>query len=257
MSIHPSAIIDSKAELASNVTVGPFVSIGPDVQVGAGTRIDAHVVIQGETVLGRDNHIAPFVSVGGDPQTKAYAGEKTRLEIGDRNTIHEYGTINRGCLVSGEGVTRIGHDNLFQAYVHIGHDCIIGDGTVLVNNTTLGGHVTVDDYAVLGAFTTVHQFSRIGAHAFLTRSCCVVHDVLPYLMVAHNPSILRGLNKIGLKRKGFDSSDLAVLSEAYRVVFRQGLLIEDAVKALKSMDKPELLRPWIQAIEASERGIVR
>jgi UDP-N-acetylglucosamine acyltransferase len=257
MGIHPTAYIHPKAVLHDQVEVGPFACIGEHVTIDSGTVIGSHVVVKGKTKIGKDNHISPFVSVGGDPQTVAYAGELTMLEIGDRNTIHEYCTINRGCQQCGEGLTTIGDDNLFQAYVHVGHDCKINNHTVLVNNTTLGGHVQIDDYAILGAFTTVHQSCSIGQHAFLTRSCCAVHDVLPYLMVAHNPSVLRGLNKIGLKRRGFTAQDIAILEEAYRLVFRQRLLRKESIKALRALNAPALLDPWIQGIEDSQRGVVR
>lgn len=255
--IHPSAIIDPKAELASDVEVGPWTLIGPGVQIDAGTRIASHVVIKGPTRIGRDNRIFQFASVGDDPQDKKYAGEPTRLEIGDGNVIRESCTINRG-TEQGGGVTRIGDDNWIMAYCHIAHDCQVGDHTIFANNASLAGHVEVGDWAILGGFSAIHQFVAIGAHSFLSMCSVVRQDVPPYVTVAGDSARARGLNSEGLRRRGFSDQALRQLREAYRILFRRNLTLADALAQLQALAKDsEEVRLLVDFLERTSRGIVR
>ncbi|RCX24834.1 acyl-ACP--UDP-N-acetylglucosamine O-acyltransferase [Thioalbus denitrificans] len=255
--IHPSAIIDPKAELASDVEVGPWTLIGPGVQIDAGTRIASHVVIKGPTRIGRDNRIFQFASVGDDPQDKKYAGEPTRLEIGDGNVIRESCTINRG-TEQGGGVTRVGDDNWIMAYCHIAHDCQVGDHTIFANNASLAGHVEVGDWAILGGFSAIHQFVAIGAHSFLSMCSVVRQDVPPYVTVAGDSARARGLNSEGLRRRGFSDRALRQLREAYRILFRRNLTLADALEQLRVLagDSDEV-RLLVDFLERTSRGIVR
>lgn len=255
--IHPSAIIDPKAELASDVEVGPWTLIGPGVQIDAGTRIASHVVIKGPTRIGRDNRIFQFASVGDDPQDKKYAGEPTRLEIGDGNVIRESCTINRG-TEQGGGVTRIGDDNWIMAYCHIAHDCQVGDHTIFANNASLAGHVEVGDWVILGGFSAIHQFVAIGAHSFLSMCSVVRQDVPPYVTVAGDSARARGLNSEGLRRRGFSDRALRQLREAYRILFRRNLTLADALAQLRALaeDSAEV-RLLVDFLERTSRGIVR
>ena len=256
--IDPRAIIDDKARIGSNVEIGPYSVIGPDVDIDDGTRIAAHVVIRGPTRIGRDNRIYQFCSIGEDPQDKKYAGEAdSRLEIGNGNTIREFCSINRGTAAGG-GVTQLGDDNWIMAYVHIAHDCIIGSHTVFANNATLAGHVSVDDYAILGGFTGVHQFCRIGAYSFAAIASVIVKDVPPFVMVSGNTADPNGLNREGLRRHAFSSDSINALRKAYKTVYRDGLLLRDALEQLAPdcADQPEVAR-FVKFIRASSRGIVR
>lgn len=232
--IHPQAVIHPDARLAADVSVGPFAVIDAGVEIGAGSRIGSHVVINGPTTIGRHNVIRPFAAIGGDPQDKKYRGEPTRLEIGDGNTIHEYVTISRGTLQDA-GVTRVGDDNWIMAYVHIAHDCQVGSHTIFANNASLAGHVAVEDYAILGGFTLVHQFCRIGAHCFTGMNSVISMDVLPYTMVSGHMARARGLNTEGLKRRGFSAASLTALRKAYKLIYRSGLTLEQAVAALQPL----------------------
>lgn len=225
--IHPTAIIDPGARLADDVEVGPYTVIGPDVEVGPGCRIGPHVVLRGPTSIGRDNRIFQFASLGDRPQDKKYAGEPTRLEIGDGNTIREFVTINRG-TAQDLGYTRIGNHNWIMAYVHIAHDCVLGDDIVMANNASLAGHVSIADHAILGGFAMVHQFCKIGAHAFLQFAAGVTRDVPPFVMAAEKPARPRGLNVEGLRRRGYTGERIAQLKEAYRLLYRAGLKLEEA-----------------------------
>lgn len=255
--IHPSAIIDPKAELASDVEVGPWTLIGPGVQIDAGTRIASHVVIKGPTRIGRDNRIFQFASVGDDPQDKKYAGEPTRLEIGDGNVIRESCTINRG-TEQGGGVTRIGDDNWIMAYCHIAHDCQVGDHTIFANNASLAGHVEVGDWAILGGFSAIHQFVSIGAHSFLSMCSVVRQDVPPYVTVAGDSARARGLNSEGLRRRGFSDQALRRLREAYRILFRRNLTLADALAQLRVLaEDTKEVRLLVDFLERTSRGIVR
>ena len=255
--IDSRAIIDPKATLAAGVSVGPFSIIGPDVEIGANTWIGPHVVINGPTRIGADNKIYQFASIGDAPQDKKYAGEPTRLEIGDRNTIREYCTINRG-TVQGGGVTKIGDDNWIMAYVHIAHDCRVGNHVIFANHTTLAGHVTVDDHVICGGFTGIHQFCHIGRHCFTAISTIVVKDVPPYLMIAGNTAKPSGLNKEGLKRHGFSAATITLLRKAYKIVYREGLTVQQALDKLQLLGAAsEEVASFAEFISRSSRGIVR
>jgi len=255
--IHATAVIDAAAELAADVTIGPYSVIGPDVTIGAGTEIGPHVVINGPTRIGRENRIFQFASIGEAPQDKKYAGEPTWLEIGDRNTIREFVTLNRG-TVQDEGVTRIGDDNWIMAYVHIAHDCRIGNQTIFANNASLAGHVSVDDYAILGGFTLVHQFCAIGAHSLTAFGAGISKDVPPYVTVGGSPARPHGLNMEGLRRRGFSKDVRKRLKDAYRVLYRENLSLQDAITRLQSAatdcDELQLL---VDFLGKQTRGIVR
>jgi UDP-N-acetylglucosamine acyltransferase len=256
--IDATAIIHSDAHLDSNVQVGPYSVIGADVTIESGTVINSHVVINGPTKIGPNNKISHFCSLGGDPQDKKYKGENDSiLQIGSDNTIREYVSINRG-TGDGGGKTVIGDNNWIMAYVHIAHDCIVGNNTIFANNATLAGHVRIDDFAILGGFTGVHQFCRIGSYSFSAISSVIVKDVPPYVLVSGNTAKPSGLNREGLKRYGFDSDTINVLRKAYKAIYREGLILKDALDVLTELstdsDKVELMRSFIAA---SERGIVR
>jgi UDP-N-acetylglucosamine acyltransferase len=255
--IDSRAIIDPAAELDEDVTVGPFAVVGPGVEIGAGTSIGPHAVVSGPTRIGRGNKIYQFASVGDDPQDKKYAGEPTRLEIGDRNVIREYCTINRG-TAQDVGVTRVGDDNWIMAYVHIAHDCQVCDHTIFANGASLAGHVLVDDYAILGGFTLVHQFCRIGAHAFTAMGSGIAKDVPPYVMVSGNPARPHGLNLEGLGRRGFSADALREIRRAYKVLYRSNLKLEAARERIAQMaESCEELVVWREFLEQSHRSVVR
>ncbi len=257
MSIHPTAIIDQSATIADDVMIGPYSVIGAGVEIGAGSKVDSHVVINGPTRIGTNNHLYQFTSVGDDPQDKKYNGEPTRLEIGDDNTIREFCTISRGTVQDG-GVTSIGNDNWIMAYVHIAHDCNIGDHCIFANNATLAGHVHVGDWAIFAGFTGAHQFCRIGAHAFLGMYAGTSRDVPAYTMVGGQPPAPKGINSEGLKRRGFSADQIRNIRNAYRVVFRKGIKLADAITELEATadGKPEL-DIFIESLKRSERGILR
>lgn len=255
--IDPRAIVDSGASIGKNVRIGPFSIIGADVEIGDETEIAPHVVIRGPTRIGRQNKIFQFASIGDVPQDKKYNGEKTRLEIGDRNVIREYCTINRG-TVQDIGVTRIGHDNWIMAYVHIAHDCQVGNHTIFANNASLAGHVTVEDFAILGGFTLVHQFCRIGAHCFTAMASVISKDVLPFTLVSGHMAQPHGLNVEGLRRRGFDADTIKSLREAYKIIYRSGLTVQQAVDELaERFAQVAEVQRLKQFLEASSRGIVR
>lgn len=255
--IHPQAIIDPGARLGQDVHIGAFSVIGPGVEIGDGTWIGPHVVIHGITLIGKDNHIHAFASLGDAPQHLGYRGEPTRLEIGDRNTIREYCTINRG-TVAGGGVTRLGNDNLIMAYCHVAHDCVIGDRTIFANGSSLAGHVTVGDWTVFGGFTLVHQFCRIGAHVMTAAGTIAFKDVPPYLMVAGNNAEPHGINVRGLKRRGFSREAIEALRRAYRILYRSALTVEEALAEMETLanEFPEV-RQLASFVATSQRGIVR
>lgn len=255
--IHPSAIVSPDAELDASVEVGPYSVIGPGVKIAAGTVVGPHVVINGPTEIGRDNRIFQFASLGDAPQDKKYAGEPTRLVIGDGNTIRESVTINRG-TAQDRGETLIGDDNWIMAYVHIAHDCVVGDHTIFANAATLAGHVTVGDYAILGGFSGSHQFCHIGPHAFLGMYAGITRDVPAYVMVTGQPPEARGINAEGLRRRGFTAEQIRNIKEAYRVVYRAGLRLAEALETLEErVDAQPELGPMLESIRRSERGILR
>ena len=255
--IHPAAIVDSAARIGANVDIGPYSIIGPDVEIGDDTDIGPHVVIKGHTRIGRENRIFQFCSLGEMPQDKKYAGEPTRLEIGDRNTIREFCTFNLG-TVQGGGVTSIGDDNWIMAYVHIAHDCRVANKTIFANGASLAGHVTVDDLVIFGGFTGVHQFCRIGAHVITAASSLVLQDVPPYLMVAGNTAQPYGIHVEGLKRRGFTSEAITELKRAYRTLYKSGLLLEEAKGKLAEQAKTQPdVQLMVDFLEASKRGIIR
>ena len=256
--IDATAIVHPDARVGAGVSIGPYSVIGAQVEIGDGTRIGPHVVVSGPARIGRSTHIFPFCSVGGDPQDKKYRGEsESRLEIGDGNVIREYCSINRG-TAGGGGVTRIGANNWIMAYVHIAHDCWIGDQTIFANNATLAGHVTVEDYAILGGFTGVHQFCRVGRHSFSAIASVIVKDVPPYILVSGNTAKPKGLNREGLKRHEISDEDVEHLRRAYRIVYRDGLLLKDAMEQLVPLAAVSThVANFRNFINASDRGIVR
>ena len=255
--IHETAIVADTARLADDVVVGAYSIIGDGVEIGSGTRIDSHVVVNGPTVIGRDNHIYQFASIGDDPQDKKYAGEVTRLRIGDRNTIREFCTISRG-TVQDRAETVMGDDNWIMAYVHIAHDCVIGDNTIMANNVTLAGHVHIGDWAILAGFAGVHQFCSVGPHAFLGMYSGNNRDVPAYLMVAGTPGAPRGINSEGLKRRGFSAEQIRNIKDAYRIVYRKGIKLAEAIEIIAERvdDQPELML-FLESLRSSERGLVR
>jgi UDP-N-acetylglucosamine acyltransferase len=255
--IHPTAVVHRGARLAADVEVGPYSVIGEHVEVGEGSWIGAHVVLDGHTRIGRRNRIWHFASIGASPQDKKYAGEPTEVEIGDGNTIREYVTINRGTVLDAR-VTRIGNDNWIMAYVHFAHDCQIGSKTIFANACQLAGHVTVGDWAIFGATTLVHQHVHIGAHAFTGMGTYLPQDLPPYVTAAGNMAKPYGINTEGLKRRGFTSETIAALKRAYRTLYRQGLALEDAKKALEEQAAAcPPVREILDFISRSKRGIIR
>jgi UDP-N-acetylglucosamine acyltransferase len=232
--IHPSAIVHAHAQIDSSVTVGPYSTIGPHVQIGAGTTVAAHVVIEGHTRIGQHNRIFQFNSLGAIPQDKKYAGEPCRLEIGDHNTIREFCTFNIGSP-GDVGVTRVGDHNWIMAYVHIAHDCIVGHHTVLANNATLAGHVHVGDYVTLGGLSGVHQFVNIGTQAMVGFGSAITQDVPPYMLVDGNPLAVRGINSVGLKRRGFSAEQMAAVKQMHKLLYRNGLTLEQAKAAIAEL----------------------
>jgi len=255
--IDPTAVIDPSAELARGVSIGPYSIIGPDVVIGADTTIGPHVVINGPTHIGSDNKIFQFASIGDAPQDKKYAGEPTRLEIGDRNTIREFVTINRG-TVQDQGVTVLGSDNWIMAYVHIAHDCRIGDHTIFANNASLAGHVRIGDYVILGGFTLVHQFCSIGSHALTAFGSGISMDVPPYVTVGGSPARAHGLNMEGLRRRGFSPESRKALKRAYKTLYRESRTLEDALVQLKMQAAGNAeIAVLTEFLEQQTRGIVR
>lgn len=255
--IDPRASVDPGAEIGANVSIGPFSVIGAGVVIGDDCSIGPHVVIDGPTRMGRGNTVHAFTSLGIAPQDKKYAGEPTELEIGEGNTIFQYCSISRG-TAQDRGTTTIGNDNWIMAYVHIAHDCVIGDHTILANCATLAGHVHIDDWAILGGFAKIHQFCHVGVHAFCGMDCGVTRDVPPYVTVSGHPAEPHGINSEGLKRRGFDGAQVRNIKQAYRVLYREGLRFEEARERLAEMaaSQPEL-GPFEAFFERSTRSIVR
>ena len=255
--IHPTALIHSGAKLADDVEVGPYSIIGEHVEIGAGTVVGPHVVIGGHTRIGQRNRIFQFNSLGEVPQDKKYAGEPTQLEIGDDNTIREFCTINLG-TAQDVGVTRVGNNNWIMAYVHIAHDCQVGNHTIFANNSSLAGHVMVDDYAIFGGFTGVHQFCQIGAHVMTGVGTVVLQDIPPYVTASGNPVAPHGINSEGLKRRGFSGDAVMAIKRAYKTLYKSGLSLEQAKEAiLGQADAHPELHALADFLGRSERGIIR
>jgi len=255
--IHPQAIVDPSAKIADDVSIGPFTVIGADVEIASGTTVASHVVINGPTKIGKDNRIFQFASVGEKPQDLKFNDDPTELIVGDRNTIREYVTLHRG-TPGGGGVTRIGSDNLFMASSHVAHDCVLGNNIILANATALAGHVIVDDYVILGGYTTVHQFTRIGAHAFSGFSTAIDRDVLPFFTVAGNRARAVGINKEGLKRRGYSSSSIRALQAAFKLLIKSTCSHKVALEQVEELaQQDEDVRKVLDFLDASERGWIR
>ena len=255
--IDPRAIVDPGAELAEDVEVGPFTVIGAGVTIGAGSWIGPHAVIRGPTTLGRRTKVFQFASIGDAPQDKKYGGEPTRLTVGDGNVFREFCSINRG-TAQGRGETTIGDDCLFMAYSHVAHDCIVGSHCVMSNCTALAGHVELGDWVILSGYAGIHQFCKVGAHSFLANNAAVTRDVPPYLLVAGSPAEPKGVNSEGLKRRGFDATQIANIKNAYRLLYRSGLKLAEATEQLRALipEQPEIA-PSVDFLAASERSIIR
>lgn len=255
--IHPTAIIDPAAQLAPGVEVGPYAIIGADVSIGEGTVIGPHAIVRGPATIGRDNHIFQFTSIGEAPQDKKYHGEVTRLEIGDRNIIREFTTVHRGTLQD-QGITRIGSDNLLMAYAHVAHDCVIGDGVIMANAASLAGHVHVQDHAILGGFSLVHQFCKIGAYSFAAMGSVVTRDVPPYVMIGGRPTRPHGINSVGLERKGFSPEAVRQIKKAYKVLYKAGFMLDEAIRILDDMSEDQSeVGAMADFLKASGRSILR
>ncbi|MDH3354201.1 MAG: acyl-ACP--UDP-N-acetylglucosamine O-acyltransferase [Chromatiales bacterium] len=258
--IHPTAIIDPTAKIGNDVEIGAYSIIGADVEIGDETWIGPHVVIKGPTTIGKQNKIYQFSSIGEDPQDKKYAGEPTRLEIGDRNLIREFCTFNRG-TVQDRGTTTVGNDNWIMAYVHLAHDCVVGNNVILANNSGLAGHVHIDDYTILGGYTVVHQFCSFGKHSITAMGSIIFKDVPPYITVSGYPAKPYGLNSEGLKRQGFSADAMKGIKKAYKILYRSGLPLKDAKSQLEELSNeiPEVAEfcEFLKQNEAQGRGIVR
>lgn len=255
--IDPHALVSPQARLAADVTVGPFSIIGPDVEIGARTIVGPHVVIQGPTRIGSDNRFFQFSSIGDAPQDKKYNGEPTRLEIGDRNIFRESCTVNRGTSQD-KGITRIGNDNLFMAYSHVAHDCVVGSDTVFANCAALAGHVEIGDWVILGGLSAIHQHCKVGAHALVGGGGIVTQDVPPYVMVAGNPAQPHAVNSVGLKRRGFDDEQLKRIRDAYRILYRSDLKLSEALEKLKPVAAEHSeIQAFVDFIGSSTRSLVR
>ena len=260
-SIHPTALIEAGAQLAQDVHIDAYTIVRANVQIGPGSRVGPHCVIEGHTRIGRDNRIYQFCSIGAAPQDKKYAGEPTELHIGDRNTIREFCTLNLGTVQDG-GLTRIGDDNWIMAYVHIAHDCRVGNQTIFANNATLGGHVHVDDWAIIGGLSGVHQFVKIGAHVMVGFASAVSQDVPPFMLVDGNPLAVRGFNAEGLRRRGFSAARIAAVKQMHKLIYRSGTTLEAAKAALPdvAVNTPEAqadVQCVLAFLQNAARGIAR
>jgi UDP-N-acetylglucosamine acyltransferase len=255
--LHPTALVDAGAQLADDVEVGAYSIVGADVRIGAGTRIGPHAVVTGRTSIGARNRIFQFASVGEIPQDRKYGGEPTKTTLGDDNVVREFVSIHAG-TAQDRGTTTIGNGNLFLAYTHVAHDCVVGNFTTFSNNAQIAGHVTIGDFVVLGAYAGVHQFCRVGAHAMLAAGAIVLQDVPPFVTAAGYPAKPAGTNNEGLRRRGFSASDIAAVRRAYRTLYRAGLSLEEARDALAKagLDAP-VLAPLVAFLSQSGRGIVR
>ena len=257
MLIDSKAIVDSHAELADDVTVGPYSVIGADVKIGAGTIIGSHVVIKGPTSIGKENRIYQFTSIGEDPQDKKYAEEITRLEIGDRNTIREFTSMHRGTQQD-NCVTKIGDDNLFMAYTHVAHDCIIGNNVIMANGASLAGHVHLNNNAILGGFTLVHQFTQVGQYSFAAMGSAITQDIPPFIMVGGKPTRPHGINSVGMERNGISTEDIRLIRNAYKIIYKMNLRLEDAIEKMEDMSSDsKQLTDMISFLRNVSRGILR
>ena len=257
--IHPTAIIDSKAQIDSSVQIGPYVVIGPDVSIGAGTKIGPHTTIEGKTTLGANNNVFQFASIGAAPQDKKYNNEPTELIIGDSNTIREFVTLNRG-TAQDKWATRIGNDNWIMAYVHVAHDCIVGDHCIFANSTNLAGHVEIGDWVILGGYTGIHQFCKVGSHAMSGVGSVVLHDIPPFVMVSGNTAQAHGINSEGLKRRGFSPDDVTQIRQAYKTLYKNGLTLAEAKLALAEQARAtgvSSVAMLASFLDSVTRGIVR
>jgi UDP-N-acetylglucosamine acyltransferase len=255
--IHPTALIEPTAELAADVEVGPYTIIGAQVKIGAGSVVGPHVIVTGRTSLGARNRIFPFASIGDIPQDQKYAGEPTTTTIGNDNVFREYVTVHAG-TAQDRGDTAIGHGNLFLAYTHVAHDCVVGNRTIFSNNAQIAGHVRIDDWVVLGAYSGVHQFCRIGAHVMVGAGSKVFQDVPPFVMASGGPAKPFGTNSEGLRRRGFPADDLLVIRRAYRTLYREGRSLEDARSVLSEAAKASpVLAPLVAFLAEPGRGIIR
>jgi len=255
--IDPTAIIDSHAELADDVSVGAFSVIGADVKIDAGTVIGPHVVIKGPTSIGKNNRIYQFTSIGEDPQDKKYASEVTRLEIGDRNTIREFTSMHRGTQQD-NSVTKIGNDNLFMAYTHVAHDCIIGDHVIMANGASLAGHVHLNSHAILGGFTLVHQFTQIGQYSFAAMGSAITQDIPPFIMVGGKPTRPHGINSVGMERNGISAEDIRLIRNAYKIIYKMNLRLEDAIEQMEDLSSDsQQVSDMVSFLRNVRRGILR
>ena len=250
--IHKTAIVDPKAKISANVNIGPYSIIGPNVEIGEHTVINSHVSIAGHTKIGKKNKIYPFASIGNNPQDLKYNGEKSYLEIGDNNTIREYVSINPG-TDGGGGLTKIGNNCLFMVSSHVAHDCVIGDNVVAVNNVAIGGHVQIDDNAIIGGNSAIHQYIRIGKFAMIGGICAVIRDVIPYGLVHGNRSVLQGINLIGLRRNNISNQDIALLSNAYKEIFKSENLSENLKNLSEDFKKNELVIEILKFIQKDKK----
>jgi UDP-N-acetylglucosamine acyltransferase len=262
--IHPTALVDTAAELADDVSIGPYTVVGPHVRIGAGTQVGPHCVIEGHTQIGRNNRVWQFCSLGAAPQDKKYRDEPTRLEIGDRNTIREFCTFNTG-TAQDAGVTRVGDDNWIMAYVHLAHDCQVGNQTIFANNSQLAGHVHVGDWAILGGFTVVHQFVQVGAHSMTAMCALLFADLPPYMMAQGQPALARAFNAEGLKRRGFSAERIGVVKAMHKLLYRDGLSLSEASSRIAELAQAHpasaadvaLMSEFLTRSAAGNRGIVR
>lgn len=255
--IHATAIVHPAAKIAPGVEIGPYAVIGEHVSLGEGTTVGPHAVIEGWTEIGKDNRIFQFASVGAAPQDLKFHGEKSFLRIGDRNMVREFVTLHRG-TESGGGQTIIGNDNLFMAYSHVAHDCIVGNRVILANGATLAGHVQVDDFAILGGLSAVHQFTRVGAHVMVSGGSMVAQDIPPYTIAQGDRAKTVGLNLVGLKRRGFSEEALRAIKKAYKIIFRSGLRQEEALqKIAEELSSGPELALFVDFIKNSQRGVAR
>jgi len=255
--IDPTALIHDHAELADDVSIGAFSVIGADVKIDAGTVIGSHVVIKGPTSIGKKNRIYQFTSIGEDPQDKKYAFEVTRLEIGDRNTIREFTSMHRGTQQD-NSVTKIGNDNLFMAYTHVAHDCIIGDHVIMANGASLAGHVHLHNHAILGGFTLVHQFTQIGQYSFAAMGSAITQDIPPFIMVGGKPTRPHGINSVGMERNGISAEDIRLIRNAYKIIYKMNLRLEDAIEKMQDLaSDSNQLSDMISFLRNVNRGILR